>query len=274
MTIAASENWITNPPSGTFQFASFTVNAGQTLTVPSGLTIRVAGDATIAGRIAVAPNPYSNTAIVHPGACSTTAPTNASSFVVGSGGVAVNAGVAQLLVNPDFSGGGNGAGIAGVFGAGGGVLRILASGPITMTETGSIAADGVNGENASIGSNSGGGGAGGLIILASHTSIINRGTISANGGAGGSGLVTPAARAASGGGGGGIIHLLSPSNTAGILTVTGGAGGTNGGGGFANAGGGGACGGNGGATGPLTGEAGSTGRTLITTIANPATLIR
>ena len=270
MTVSMSADWSTTPPAGTFQFSSFTVAAGQTLTVPSGLTIRVAGNVTIAGAIVVGANPFVNVAggIPHPGVCSTAVPLGASGIANGVGGTAVNDAVARLVVNPDFSGGGNGSGIAGVHGFGGGVLRIFASGTISVT--GSIAANGVAGTNGAA-NNSGGGGAGGVVTLASSTSISNAGTISANGGAGGNGSVAPA-RAASGGGGGGIIHLLSPSNTAGSLTVTGGAGGT-GGGSISNGGGGGACGGNGGASGAVTGQGGLTGKTYVTTVTNPATFI-
>ena len=273
MTVSTSVDWSTSPPPGTFQFSSFTVAAGQTLTVPSGLTIRVAGNMTIAGAIVVSPSPFSTVAggvIPYLGICSTSWPLGASGIANGVGGTAVNGAVARLLVTPDFGGGGNGAGIPGVHGTGGGVLRIFASGTITVSASGSIAANGVAGTNAAS-NNSGGGGAGGIVILASSTSISNAGTISVNGGAGGNGSVAPA-RASSGGGGGGIIHLLSPSNSAGTLSANGGAGGT-GGGSISNGGGGGACGGNGGASGAATGETGAPGKTYVTTVTNPATFI-
>ena len=122
LTVSTSENWSTSPPAGTFQFGSFTVAASQTLTVPSGLTIRVAGDVIIAGAIVVGASPFVNVAggIPHLGVCSTVVPLTASGIANGAGGTAVNEAVARLLVSPDFSGGGNGAGLAGVHGFGGG----------------------------------------------------------------------------------------------------------------------------------------------------------
>jgi hypothetical protein len=276
MTIAAATDWTANPPPGTFQFSAFTVNAGQTLTVPSGLTIRVAGDVTIAGTILVAENPFSNAAAVQSvppdlGACSTVAPTNSRNLNAGSGGRAVAEAVARQLLHPGFSGGGDGAGLTQLNGEGGGVFRILASGTITIASGGAIVADGVAGEDATFSLPSGGGGAGGIVIVAASTSIINSGRISASGAAGGNGSAADS-RASSGGGGGGIIHLLAPSITGGTLQASGGAGGT-GGTGLSNAGGGGgACGGNGGDWGASTGVNGSDGHSYVTIIANPATL--
>jgi len=259
-----------------FQFRSLTVEAGQTLTVPSGVTIRVSGDVTINGTITVDPNPDQNINAGLPdlGACSDIVPTSATSSAGGSGGIAISQTVALQLVNPPLSeGGGNGGGFSTLSGLGGGIVRVFASGKITIAATGSITADGEPGNAGTIVRGSGGGGAGGIIILAAGTSISNGGTISASGGAGGNALSSPAS-GPSGGGGGGIVHFLSPSNTQGTVLVTGGAGGTGGSSGkFSNANGGGACGGNGGASGDTTGVAGIAGRILISTVPNPSTVI-
>ena len=263
-------DWSLNPPSNTLQFSSLTVNAGQTLTVPSGLTIRVAGPVNIAGTLVVNPNPFPNTTSnVHLGSCATGTPSNASTIAPGVGGVAFSLVAARQVVGAGIIGGSNGGGV-NTFGSGGGALRLFAAGAITIASGGSIVADGARGVDGGS-ANSGGGGAGGIVILASSTSIVNEGNISAVGGGGGNGVLSPA-RGAGGGGGGGVVHLISPSITAGTLTLTGGAGGT-GGSGFSGAAGGGGCGGNGGASGQANGEAGSVGRSFTTIVTNPASFI-
>jgi hypothetical protein len=185
--------------------------------------------------------------------------------------VAVSESVARQILSQERGGGGYGTtGTASVpHGDGGGTLRFLAGGALVVSASGSITADGQSGDFV-IGSGSkGGGGAGGIIVLASSSSIANDGQISASGGAGGNGPGT----GSGGGGGGGIVHLLSPVLTGGVILVNGGTGGVNGAGGaFFN--GGGACGGNGGNGGFPNSAAGSPGRTFLTTIANPATIIR
>lgn len=276
MTIAASVDWRTSPPSGSLQFNNFIVNAGQTLTVPSGLTIRAAGAVNIAGAIVVSAYAATNISTAgDTGDCSSVGATQAVSATPVTGGVAVGTAIARQLVNQILKGGGGGAGTPGFAGLGGGSLRILAAGAVTITATGSITADGTPGANGSLSANSGGGGAGGILVLASATSVTNAGLLSASGAAGGNGTTVPLPRGAGGGGGGGIIHFLSPSNTAGTLIVNAGNGGINGAP-TGQPGSGGACGGNGGgsAVGAATGGNGSPGLTFMTTVANPATLIR
>jgi uncharacterized protein (TIGR03437 family) len=202
--ISTDADWVSTAAGGTLQFTSVRVDAGSTLTVPSGTIVRATGSVTLLGKIVVAPNRVAGAGI-------------GSSFAAtgrggapAAGGAAVNPTLAALLVNPGVAGGGAGGSDGGSPTAGGGTLVIVAGGPIEVESGGSIQADGENGGGASAAR---GGGGGGIVVLASAAAIANRGRLSAIGGAGGSG---------SGGGGGGIVHLLAPALTAGILDVAGG----------------------------------------------------
>src|ERR1051326_3669389 len=53
LTISSSVDWNVNPPSGMLQFSSFTITSTGSLTVPSGLVIRVNGNVSISGPITV-----------------------------------------------------------------------------------------------------------------------------------------------------------------------------------------------------------------------------
>jgi hypothetical protein len=55
LTISAPTDWTVNPPGGTLQFSIFTIAPGGTLTIPSGLVIRVMGDVSINGSVTIAP---------------------------------------------------------------------------------------------------------------------------------------------------------------------------------------------------------------------------
>lgn len=127
-----------------------------------------------------------------------------------------------------FMGGGGGAGDGndnqnGDGGNGGGIVFLLVGG--SVSGTGTITANGDNGENTRPGHMDapGGGGGGGAIILLSNSTITGI-TMQANGGKGGNQLLTVAeSEGPGGGGGGGYIYTTSTSVT---RSIAGGAGGT------------------------------------------------
>jgi hypothetical protein len=261
--ITSDTNWVSSPPTTDIQCTNFSVSSSVTLTVPSGTVIRATGTVNIAGTITVqagaAQGLYQD----------------AANFPYGS--VALSSFSLRKILNPGAFGGGDGgysAAVPGIFGLGGGSIVILAEGAVTVS--GTITANGGNGGTDTIVADNYGGGAGGIIILASKTSITtSSGTLTATGGHGGAANSTTGA---GGGGGGGLIHLLAPSGqiTTGTETVSGGAAGTISTGTGSGYGGGamGGSGGNGDSTGEYgtTASAGSTGVTLTTTVADPATL--
>jgi Collagen triple helix repeat (20 copies) len=163
LTISSSMDWNSNSPSGMLQFSSLTITSTGSLTVPSGLVIRVTGDVNIGGPITVAPSPYVVTvSTFFGGGCAPIAPFT----VVGAGNVGLGALKARtLLRSPSAEGGG-------------GTITILASGGIVITSSGSISTPGNDGADRVAA------GAGGIVILASRRSIANSGTLSANGGNG------------------------------------------------------------------------------------------
>jgi hypothetical protein len=270
------------------QFTDFTLGLGSTLAVPSGTVIRCTGTFTLNGTISVTPVD-SVAGASHDLIQATTLPNFAGAGVSGSiaeagvlgvssdncthgrGAQGLSADEARTVVMPGLIGGGGGAGgFSGSGGAGGGTLVVLARTAIGVGATGTITA---NGGNADIGCGGGGGG-GGVVVLASPGSVTNSGFVVAVGGKGGDSGIQ---YGAGGGGGGGIVQLLSPTITAGLVIVTGGAAGAHtshvtstpriGGGG------GGACGGAGGNGGdiasganviPAAAQAGFTGYTLQT----------
>ncbi len=270
----ATADWTSSPPTNTLQFSSLTVTG--TLTVPSGLVIRVTGPVSISGQIKIAPNTNAGAGI---GSTAATLGNNS----IGAGGAAVSALLARLMVNPGSAGGGIGPYnfITPNNAGGGGTVVIVAAGAIAINSGGSIQANGSTGTpgvlfNGSNGSVGGGGGGGGVIVLASKTSITNSGTLSATGGNGADALTDPVnGTGASGGGGGGVINLLAPAVTAGTLSVNGGSpgAGTNSGSLTGYGGGGGGSGGAGGKSGtsvPATG--GGIGLTFTKIMADPSTL--
>lgn len=291
-TVAAS----TTLADTNLQYANFTINADVTLTIPSGSVIRCTGTFTNNGNIVVQSGAAgSRQAIEENGtdlldggyipseagvALSSSGPGDfgfgTSPRSGGRGGLGLPAFEARSELNPGPKAGGGGGGTFGFTGhSGGGSLTVLAQSAILNAATGTITAAGAGG-----GTRSGGGG-GGVIILTSPGSVVNNGTVSANGGAGGN---SDSFAGASGGGGGGIIHMLSPTITAGTTSVTGGLAGANGGAGSVSinprqgGGGGGACGGDGGrgssvsiAGTPSGADAGSAGHVLQSTV-NPTAL--
>lgn len=269
LTIIAAVNWSSTPPANPY-FANITIEAGQTLTVQSGTTIRCSGNFTNNGTLAVLPNDnagfhvqstnelQSATVIPHPGDSISSAGVPESSNVYssqptsltgGAGGVGIPRSKALTsYTHFNYGGGGGTAHQAGGAGFGGGLVKIYCNGSIS--NFGLINAD------API-SVQGGGGGGGIVVLASLTEVNNdaAATISANGGNGSGGQTN---NGVAGGGGGGIIVLAAPSinNLSTSTTVLGGTAGTavgtvtsaNASGG----GGGGASGGNGGAGGTVS----------------------
>ncbi|MCB9856764.1 MAG: hypothetical protein H6818_13875 [Phycisphaerales bacterium] len=269
--VSSDEDWNSGPNQPlNLQFSNLTIDAGVTLTLPSGMTIRVTGDFANHGTIIVLPaadggfagldGPGSSDDLssvnVDPVAGIATLSAQAGEFggnsdvqLAGRGGVGLSEFEARQLVAITTIAGGGGAvggtdqeaGVTSNSGSkGGGALRILAMGTITNEAGGEIIANGDEGE--------GGGGGGGLVILASQTIVDNSGTIRANGGDGENG---DSNEGPSGGGGGGIVQLLAPTVAgSGLIDVVGGSGGTPGSGVSATTrfagGGGGASGGDGG----------------------------
>lgn len=285
--VSGNEDW-NNPAQApiNLQFTDLTINAGVTLTLPSGMTIRCTGAFTNNGNIVVrngadggfagqdgpgdddlangpiAAVPGVGTIAAQAG---DTGDSSAARFG-GRGGFGISEFEArQVIVVTTAAGGGGAAAGTDMSGgttdnkgsSGGGGVRILAMGPITNAASATMTADGGQGE--------GGGGAGGVIIMASMTSVTNGGTMSADGGNGEDG---DSNEGPSGGGGGGIIHFLAPTITnSGAATVAGGAAGAVGPGVSASTrfggGGGGASGGSGGKGGIV--PAGATATPLAAT---------
>lgn len=269
--------------SDNLQFTDFTVNAGVTLTVPSGTIIRCTGTFTNNGTIVVSTGAAGGRQGASPGdGISQLAPgvgnTVAAGFVGDGGtpGLGLTAAEARtvLYVAP-YLGGGGGAGRAlNPGGDGGGSFLVLAQ--TAIVNPGSITADGTAGN---VGS---GGGGGGVVLLASPASINHTGAIFARGGAGGTGN-GGGGYGAGGGGGGGIVHLLSPTITStGTIDVSPGAGGigngspnnaehSGGSGGGASGGDGGVGGAYGNLSGSGSGSSGTVGHSLQT-VADPTSL--
>jgi hypothetical protein len=272
LTITSNVDWVASPPAGTLQYSSITVNAGVTLTVPSGLVLRSTGAVTINGTIQVRTNPVPLSMGV-----AASRPESLSSSVNSAGGLPVHPLVGRLLVNPSAEAGGWGGGNAGYAGAGGGAIVLLAKEGISIGASGAILANGANGVTSSGSMDTGGGGAGGIIVIASGTSIANGGAFSAVGGTGGNARYPAPVdedTSAGGGGGGGIVLQIAPSiGGSGVLNVNGGPAGSGTWAiGFAS--GGGACGGAGGRSGGSSGSAtaGSTGIVSQRVTASPSSL--
>jgi hypothetical protein len=271
LTVSAITSWTITPPAGNnLNFTDVVIDAGFTLTVPAGTTIRCTGTFTNNGTINIAKGAdkpgtgfsvstdvtYNGRATSngHPGDSFGPASSpdwhndfTANPVIVdgGNGGTAIPKTFTASSFNSFRIGGGSGSGHSGGS-EGGGLIKIYCNGAII--NSGTINANGLNGSSAS------GGGGGGIVILGSQTSVDNSaGTISATGGNGGNGFSWGGN---GGGGGGGIIAFISPVITSigGTLTLTGGTPGTGpasattnvriGGGGGGASGGNGALGGN------------------------------
>lgn len=256
LMISSAVDWTVNPPAGQLQFSSITITSLGSLTIPSGLVLRVTGNVSISGGLVVAPTSRVVAPIANPtgGSCvppGTIYPPPGLSPLAAS----------MLFKTTDISYAQNGA-------AGGGGTTILAAGTIAINAGGSISAVGSPGVYIAT-SGLLGAGAGGIIILASRTSIDNEGNLIATG-ANGASAPSTIDSSAGGGGGGGIVHLLAPSIVSGTINVAGGLGATGGMSGAVQRFGG-ACGGSGG-TSDSTGGPGGTGQVFTTIIAEPTSL--
>lgn len=298
-TVSANEDWSGAYPAD-LQFTDFTVNAGITLTVPSGTLIRCTGTFTNNGTIKVLPgarggnnrggdtgllvsyNGPPEAGVALAAAVNGDVGSNAGLRLSGDGGVGIGSLQARLLVSPGAKAGGGGGTVLNTVGAaGGGSFKIVCRGAISNTIGATIEANG----DFTSGISGQGGAGGGIIIFASATSVTNNGTMTANGSAGGD---SSTSAGPGGGGGGGIVHLISPTiSQGGGSTVA-----VNGGGagsivGMVNqfyrsgGGGGGACRGNGGNGGfvpagatiaPMAAVAGLPGELLLTQL-DPTTLL-
>jgi hypothetical protein len=237
LVVTGSVTWGNSAAPPNLNFNNCTIQSGAELIVGGGLTLRCAGAFKNEGTLRVAAStPGGLIDIPKPGVVGTATfapvqgdfPTVArlpafdadgSYTDVITDGLGASGALKTYVISnlPSLRiGGSGGSGSVGLSGgAGGGLLKILVSGP--LSNTGAIFADGTSGA---------GGGGGGVVVLASRSSVSNVGTISARGGAGdGSQNV----RGASGGGGGGIIVLVAPSVVdSGSMDVSGGAGGSTG----------------------------------------------
>jgi len=227
-TVSSSEDWTESGgdhPGVILDFTDFTVAAGQTLILPSGLTIKASGTFTNNGTIVVqtgqpiTPNDEyapSQAVVLRPG------------FSWSSPGIPYEPDQIRGILNPgaiaaESGEAGNQFNNAGM---GGGSL-VIAAGVIANND--SILAPGENAENVNDGTHcafnvactaaadldsqdrgGSGGGAGGFIILASD-GAMTVGTIDISGGDGSNGGFTQTvSTSGGGGGGGGIVHLLAP----------------------------------------------------------------
>jgi len=261
-----------------YQFTDFTINAGVTLTIQSGLTLRCSGTFRNNGTVVIQNGADGGTlANFSPTTQGTSQPpavgisnrpagnaaigNDASILAGGLGGEGISEFEARVTLTPGVKAGGGGGASTGDGGDGGGSLVVLAKDAII--NNGAITAKG----GAATGG--GGGGGGGVIILASSVMVQNNtgASIDVSGGTGGS---AGQSCAGGGGGGGGIVHLFAPSITNhGSTIVLGGASGPGGamssvsavirGGG----GGGGASGGSGGMGGTVEAGANATPGTAV-----------
>ena len=246
--ISSDENWNDDATAPTnLQFTDLTIEEGATLTVPSGMTIRLTGAFINNGTLRVLPSADGgfggfdgpgtsgdlSTQITAPdsgigtrAAQAGDSSGNTAFAFAGQGGEGISEFEARQVLNVGVVAGGGGA-VGGddtagsettnIGSKGGGGVRIVAMGTINNAEGAAIIADGDEG--------AGGGGGGGIVVLASMTEVANDGDIMARGGDGES---SDSNEGPSGGGGGGIVHLLAPMlSNDGMMDVSGGnAGGT------------------------------------------------
>jgi hypothetical protein len=264
---AATDYTVTNGQvlSGAIVCKNFTVPAGVTATVESGVSVTSTGNVTIAGTLngegLGVQGAAQFDAYVYPGANVYVGP----GFGLGPGSSATggkpyapilslagSGGAGGFMSNSNPLGGGGLGGKSGSGGNSGSSVLIRCYGSISVTGTincngsAGVIADKTPVNQAIV--TGPGGGSGGTIILAADGSCTNSGTLTANGGAGESGHNSGAGGGGGGGGGWIIIQSRFGTATVGTTSVTGGAGGNNapgvavgGGGGGANGGGGGAA---------------------------------
>ncbi|MBI2573925.1 MAG: hypothetical protein HYV78_00820, partial [Candidatus Wildermuthbacteria bacterium] len=188
-----------NYNSGTITTTTFTINSGGTLSHPAtgtALVINASGNATITGSIGL------NGRGGYGGA--------GGNGSVGGGGITHGSNT-----QPTALGSGGGGGYDATGGAGGGAVKLIITG--TLTLSGSIVANGSDGQfNVNNSARDGGGGSGGSVWIQAGT-LAGAGSITANGGGGDS---------HGGGGGGGRIalNITGGSTFTGSVTKTGGSG--------------------------------------------------
>jgi hypothetical protein len=261
LLVSEDSSWETVVTDGNDQFGDCAVEAGVTLTVPSGTVIRCAGPFRNDGTIVVGPGGAGSVGGGSSGSGPPVGPNPGVSLRAagggqlgpdtfiqsgGNGGIGLGIDRASALRDPSAGGGGGGHALLSEGGDGGGGLLVLARDP--LVNAGTIRADGANGASGGSGA-----GAGGVVILASPISVTTTGAISAQGG---NGAGPGGNRGAGGGGGGGIVRLVAPTITVNADTIdvdggTGGPEGTASAGDRIGGGGGGACGGSGGSGGEI-----------------------
>lgn len=202
-----------------FQFTDFTVNAGVTLTIQSGLTLRCTNLFRNNGTVVILNGAdggvlsnFSTTTqgtsqppaagVANRSAGNAAIGTDTLTLSGGLGGEGISEFEARVSLNPGVKAGGGGGASIGDGGAGGGSLVVLARNGVI--NNGTILAQG----GAATGG--GGGGGGGVVILASSIRVENAVGAAVNV-AGGTGGGAGPNCAGGGGGGGGFVHLLAPS---------------------------------------------------------------
>lgn len=279
------------------QYTNISIELGATLIVPSGTVLRATGTFVNNGTLIVrthAAGAFIGSSVPASGSMPSLSPAGSGiAFSSGSQGgfgpsssdlsggpsaIGMTASEGRSILRPGpLGGGGGGAGFSGVGGGfGGGTVTVLAQG--SLSNAGLIYAAGDAGASGC------GGGGGGIVILASKVSVTNgsTGIITVAGGAGGASSTNSGA---GGGGGGGLVHLIAPAapTNSGTVTLNGGAAGSNGvtvssnpriggGGGGPSVG----QGGNGSNVNTFNSSSGNSAGTagqLLTTIAEPETLL-
>jgi len=210
--------------SGNSNFTECTIQSGITFNVPAGATIRCAGSFRNNGTIIVAngapsgriDNVLSPNQVLPRSLVAGTGDTKGPAGLpeIGTAAIAVDGGAGgSALPSLIGSGGlqqlrvGGGGGVT-IFGgdpepSGGGLVRILARGPVVNASL--IKANGT--DMAALQDPGAGGGGGGVVVLASSTAVTNTGQIRAQGGIGGD---STEVTGPGGGGGGGLIALVAP----------------------------------------------------------------
>ncbi len=235
----ATHDWTSAPPVN-MNFQNVSIEAGSTLIVPAGTTIRCTGSFVNRGTIEVRTNgkagyrsytdsdasgSWSYTGVpASPGDTGVSSQPGASGtgnvLAFGYGGNGIPRAVAASAFMSFRWGGGASSGTRYAGNRGGGLLKVLCQGEV-RNEAGAEIRAMANGSFSMTGS---GGGGGGIVVLASQQSVVNAGNIDVSGGDGGR---SNTYIGAGGGGGGGIAILVAPQVTnSGTVDVSGGAAGS------------------------------------------------
>ena len=208
LTISSAVDWNVTPPGGMLQFSSFTITPTGSLTVPSGLVIRVTGNVSITGPITVGPGTSNYGHNCYPALQSTTGAPALSTFqarfmlrpppvghaqqgsLIGGGIAILSTGPVAITGNGSIRASGLDGSLYGTFGVGSGSILYPASpgGIVTLgskasiTNAGSIIANGGRGADGDGYWGAGGGGGGGIVHFFAP-SIVS-GTVDVSGGVG------------------------------------------------------------------------------------------